>query len=101
LPPRIWGFIIAIVKLAKDWLRLGKPDMVTSEALYKKNYRLRVTGYKEGTVEVSVPKDMVMRLARRVGLTIREYIKQYRAVAIYDEVDSLYYRFEKIEDGIK
>ncbi len=70
-------------------------DLDTS---YGKPYSLRVTGKNEKTVEVSIPKEFIHRQAHKAGLDVREYVRQYRAVAHYDDFIGVYYSFEKIEN---
>jgi len=71
---------------------------------YIKTYIMRTSGKRSRTIEVTVPRDVIVRQARRVGLSIDEYLKQYRAVAHYNDFDGVYYRFEKHKgdkDGYK
>jgi len=62
---------------------------------YTRTYIMRTAGKRSRTIEVTVPRDVIVRQARRAGLTIDEYLKQYRAVAHFNDSDELYYRFEK------
>jgi len=62
---------------------------------YTKTYKLRTTGQRARTIEVSVPRDVIIRQSRRAGLTIDEYCDQYRAVAHYNDSNEIYYTFEK------
>ena len=63
---------------------------------YTKTYKVRAAGKNTKTIEVSVPRDMVLRMARRANLSLEEYLKQYRAVAHYDDFDGVFYQFQKV-----
>lgn len=80
---------------------LKEGDMVENPGdTYTRTYKLRTTGQRARTIEVSVPRDVIIRLSRKVGLTIDQYIEQYRAVAHYSDLDGVIYYFEKYEgDG--
>ena len=67
------------------------------ENAYTRTYKLRAARKTTNTVEVSVPRDFVRRLAWRANLTVKELTVQYRAVAYFGGGDELLYRFEKIE----
>ena len=71
---------------------------------YTRTYKLRTTGQRDRTFEVSVPRDVILRQARRAGVTPDEFLEQYRAVAHFDDFEGVYYYFEKYEgdrDGYK
>ena len=68
---------------------------------YTRTYKLRTTGNKDGTFEVSVPRDVVLRQARKAGLTPEEFLNQYRAVAHFDAFDGLFYHFERVKEAIE
>lgn len=63
---------------------------------YTKVYKLRATGREGATIEVSIPKAVIERAAKRCGLSITEFIERYQAVAHYNNFDGVYYRFEAI-----
>jgi len=67
------------------------------EEAFIRTYRLRFARRGADTVEVSVPRDFVRRMARQAGMTMREYVKQCRAVAYFGMGDELLYRFEKYD----
>jgi len=62
---------------------------------YTRTYKLRTTGQRDRTFEVSVPRDVILRQAKRAELTPGEFLEQYRAVAHFDDFEGVYYRFEK------
>jgi len=57
---------------------------------------MRATGAEGRTIEVSLPKEVVEREARKRGLTIPEFIKRFRAVAHYNAFDGVLYVFEPV-----
>ena len=61
-----------------------------------KKYKLRRAFPASNTVEVSVPRDFIRKLARKAGISYGEFIEQYRAVVYYGGGDELLYRFEKV-----
>lgn len=70
------------------------------EEAYLKTYKLHFARPSAKTVEVTVPRDFIRRMARNVGITMEEFVEQYRALAYFGAGDELLYRFEKYEgDG--
>ena len=70
------------------------------EEAFIRTYKLRFARRGAETVEVSVPRDFVRRMARQAGMTMREYVNQYQAVVYFGMGDELLYRFEKYnKDG--
>ena len=59
---------------------------------YTRPYKIREVG--PGSVEVTLPKQVVEKEARRHGLTVAEFVEKFRAVAYYDAFEGVYYRFE-------
>ena len=68
---------------------------------YRKEYKLRTVGEREYTVEVSFPKEVVEKKARELGLSLREFIETYDAVAYYNAFEGVLYRFEPREKAFK
>ena len=74
------------------------------EEAYLKTYKLHFARPSAKTVEVSIPRDFIRRMIRNTGLTIEEFMEQYRALAYFGAGDELLYRFEKYKgdgDGSK
>jgi len=70
------------------------------EEAFIRTYKLRFARRGAETVEVSVPRDFVRRMARQAGMTMREYVGQCQAVAYFGMGDELLYRFERVDgDG--
>ena len=50
----------------------------------------------QGTsVVVNVPRGLARKMAVRHGLTLREFLVQFAAIAYYDGSDSILYQFKK------
>lgn len=64
---------------------------------YKKEYKVRTIGKKGTAYEVSFPQEVIQRKARELGLTIEDFLEQYRAIAYYNAFDGVFYRFEPIK----
>ncbi len=70
------------------------------EEAFIRTYKLRFARRGADTVEVSVPRDFIRKLARQSGMTMREYVLQCQATAYFGMGDELLYRFEKVNgDG--
>jgi hypothetical protein len=73
--------------------------MAESEQLTHRPYRLHRVAADKNCVEVVFPYEVVEKAARKLGLTVDEFLQKYHAVARFDREDSLevVYAFEKIE----
>jgi len=67
------------------------------EEAYLKTYKLHFARPSAKTVEVSVPRDFIRRMARNAGMTVEEFMEQYRALAYFGAGDELLYRFERAD----
>lgn len=65
------------------------------EEAYLKTYKMHFARSGAKTVEVTVPRDFVRRLARNVGITMEEAVEQYKVLAYFGAGDELLYRFER------
>lgn len=65
---------------------------------YRKAYRMRAVG--TGGFEVSVPKIVIERAARKHGLSVDEFLKRYQVVHLFNDFDSIDFasRFEPIPE---
>jgi len=70
------------------------------EEAFLKTYKLRFARRGADTVEVSVPRDFIRRIARQSGMTMREYVKQCQATAYFGMGNELLYRFEKANGDV-
>ena len=64
------------------------------EEAFIKTYKLRFARKGADTVEVSIPRDFIRRMARKSSMTMREYVGQCQAVVYFGMGDELLYRFE-------
>jgi hypothetical protein len=62
---------------------------------YKRRYRMRAVGQDGLNIVVSIPRVVVEREAEKRGLTIDQFLEQFKAVAQYDAFDGVLYTFEK------
>lgn len=74
---------------------MGKPIKDMSDAL-RKPYRLRMAVPGAKSIEVTFPYEVVEREARKRGLTTKEFLQSFLAVAHYDNFDGVFYSFEPI-----
>jgi len=68
---------------------------MSKKVAYRKKYAMRAVG--TGGFEVSIPKEVIEREARKRGLTPGEFREKYTAVALYNDFDGVFYRFEPKE----
>ena len=64
---------------------------------YKKRYRMRALGEGGLNIVVSIPRMVIEREAEKRGLTIREFLEQFKTVAEFDSFDGVLYTFEEIK----
>lgn len=50
---------------------------------YQKEYRIRSVG--DGGIEISVPKLIVERAARRAGLPLDDFVKNYNVIHLFND----------------
>jgi hypothetical protein len=60
----------------------------------RKTYKLRRTGDKGSTIEVSIPREVLEREARRQGLTLDEALEKLIAVWRFNSFRGLHLDFE-------
>jgi len=63
----------------------------------QKTYKIRRNSIGRDSVIVAMPFEVVEREARKLGLTVDEFIDKYQAVAQYDSFDGIHYTFTKNE----
>jgi hypothetical protein len=63
---------------------------------YKRRYKMRVLGENGLNIVVSIPRVVIQREAEKRNLTIEEFLKQFKAVAQYDNFEGIIYTFEGI-----
>jgi len=63
----------------------------------KRPYKMRAQGEKGLNTVVSIPRQVITREAVKRGITIKEFIKKFKAVAHYDSFDGIFYAFEEVK----
>ena len=67
---------------------------------YRRTYKLRLAqGNKRKSIEVTFPYVVIEKEARKHGLSVDEFIKQFEAVAQYNSFDGVIYNFVAIEEN--
>lgn len=64
---------------------------------YKRRYKMRAVGQGGLNIVVSLPRVVIERETEKHGLTIPEFLEQFRAVAQFDNFEGVLYTFEEIE----
>ena len=60
---------------------------------YTKTYRMQATGAGGKTIRTSVPSEIVEKEARRLGLTVRQFITHYRVMWLYNGFEGAWAKF--------
>ena len=63
---------------------------------YKRRYKMRALGENGLNIVVSLPRVVIEKEAEKHGLTIPEFLEQFRAVAQFDNFEGVLYTFEEI-----
>ncbi len=71
--------------------------MVETRDSYKRRYKMRAVGQYGLNIVVSIPRVVIEREAEKRGLTIGEFLEQFKAVAQYNSFEGVLYTFEEIE----
>ena len=58
---------------------------------------MRAVGQDGLNIVVSIPRVVIEREAEKHGLTIPEFLEQFKAVAQYDNFEGVRYTFEEIK----
>lgn len=74
----------------------AKDSVDLSEALSQR-LTLRAVGPDNKYYEVAMPKEVVEREARRHGLSLDEFRKQFEVEALYNAFAGIHYRFVRKE----
>ena len=69
------------------------------EDTYTKTFRMQSAGADGKTIRISVPRDVVRKEARRMGLNIQEFLKSYRVEWRYDSFPGAYALFVPTNGG--
>ena len=68
---------------------------MVEEALYRKTYKIRQISEKMPVYELTLPRIIVEREARKHGLSVEAFLKQFVAVAQFNSIEGVHYTFER------
>lgn len=73
-----------------------KKDVIADivEDAYSKSYKMRMVG--PGSVEATLPRAIVEREAKKLGLTISEFIQRYQVEYLFNDFGGAFVRFREI-----
>jgi len=60
---------------------------------YIKTYRMQATGAGGKTIRTSVPSEVVEKEARRLGITVKEFIQHFRVMWLYNGFEGAWAKF--------
>lgn len=72
---------------------------IDPEDAYRRTYRLRKTGDRGLSIEMTIPKAAIEKIARREDISIDEALERFRAEAYYDDFDGVYVRFTEVTEN--
>jgi len=75
--------------------------MVETRDSYKRRYKMRAVGQDGLNIVVSIPRVVIEREAEKRGLTVEEFLEQFKAVAQYNSFEGVLYTFEEIEGELQ
>lgn len=70
---------------------------IDEKKVLKKKYKLRRTGSNESTIEITIPKEVVERAARKYGISRAEATQKLLGVWAYNSFEGLLLTFEQKE----
>lgn len=71
---------------------------IEPKGTYKKRYSMNVVGREGYTTTVAIPPEVIERKAEEAGLTPEEFIKEFKAVAHFNNFDGVFYSFEPVKE---
>ena len=77
--------------------RVTIPSEETLEDTYIKTYRMQATGAGGKTIRTSVPSEVVEKEARRCGLSIKDFIRNFKVQWLYNGFEGAWAKFIPIE----
>ena len=60
---------------------------------YTKTYRMQATGAGGKTIRTSVPSEIIEKEARRLGITVKEFVSHYRVMWLYNGFEGAWAKF--------
>lgn len=65
---------------------------------YRKAYLMQAVGTDGNTIRTSVPRQVVAREARRLELTVKEFLERYKVEWLFNSFPGVYGMFIPIEE---
>jgi len=65
------------------------------EALYRKTYKIRQISDEMLVYELTLPRIVVEREARKHNLSVKDFLEQFVAVAQFNSIEGVHYVFER------
>ena len=81
-----------------DRLPDSASDPAMTEEVYRKPYKMRGLGEDGLNIVVTIPPLVINKEARSRGLTPKQFIDQFRAIATFNGFEGVRYHFEPIPD---
>lgn len=72
------------------------PTEVNTDDTYTRAYKMRSLGEDGLNTVVSIPRVVIAKEARKRGMSIKEFLANFRAVAHFNGFEGVLYRFEPI-----
>ncbi len=67
---------------------------------YQKLYKMRRVGEDGLNIVVSIPPEVVEKEARKRGLTIQQFVEQFRVMAEFNSFEGVHYNFQPIAQEV-
>ncbi len=74
-------------------------EEIDTTTMFKKKYKMRSVGEDGLNTVVSIPRIVLQREADKQGISLEDFLKNYRAVALFDNIDGVHYIFEKVDEA--
>ena len=71
------------------------------EALYRKTYKIRQISDEMLVYELTLPRIVVEREARKHNLSVKDFLEQFVAVAQFNSIEGVHYVFERKKEEQK
>jgi hypothetical protein len=78
------------------FMKMKSKSSLKLQKAYRKSYRLTIAAPGKNSFKVTFPAEVVEREARMRGLTIKQFLSNFYAVAHYNNFDGVRYTFEEM-----
>lgn len=81
--------------MCKDSVTMTNDTMLipSENDTYTKTYRMQATGAGGKTIRTSVPSEIVEKEARRLGLTVKEFVNRFKVMWLYNGFEGAWAKF--------